>query len=275
MFFAIYKTYGAILAPKKHVLGESMGCAAARPLHVADPVDSPKELSVVDPSSDRSRATGLSDSPLECAMHKSLSSRKSASDRAPLPPDRERRTGSTFIGIVVPGAVPFARFDSVGLWWMFIAEAMRLDQPDLCTAGTEQRAFVAALLLRANLLRTQQMPHVVAPRHGSDSDMEHLVHEAARMAELRAAPDGWHAMMMIEIRAMLVDELTYHTDDPVTMPSGWTKKERITDETIFNRIHATSCITLVIPRSHTVLATDALATAMSDLAEWIAETASE
>ena len=238
-----------------------MGCAAARPLRVADPVDSPKELSVVDPSSDRSRATGLSDSPLESAMHASLSSRRLASDRAPQP----EPGGTVSIGIVVPGAIPSTRFDNIGLWWMFIDQATRLDNDDSTKTGTERRAFVAALLLRANLMRTGRVPCVAAPGQGTDSAMEQLVLEA----------DGWHAGMLIECRAMLVDGLAYHTDDPVTMPGGWTREGEMMDETIFNRIYAASRITLFIPQSHTALSTDALATAMSDLAEWIAETIGE
>lgn len=250
-----------------------MGCTVARPARVTDAMDSPKELSAVDPSSDRSRATGLSDSPLETAMHVSLSSHRLASDRTlhdPAP-----HAYDIFIGIVVPGAVPTARFDNIGLWWMFVDEATRLDIADSDTGEIEQRAFTAALLLRAHLIRMGQVPRVIAPAHATAHAMESMVMEAARMADLRADSDGWHTSTMIEIRAMAVDKPTYHTDDPLKMPDGWTKEEQMPEETIFNRIHVASHITLVVPRSHAALSTAALATAMSDLAERVAETSSK
>ena len=180
-----------------------------------------------------------------------------------------------FIGIVVPGAVPTARFDNIGLWWMFVDEATRLDSADSDTDGTEQRAFTAALLLRAHLIRMGQVPRVIAPAHATPHAMECMVMEAARMADLRADSDGWHMSTMIEIRAMAVDEPTYHTDGPMTMPDGWAKEDQVSEETIFNRICVTSRITLVIPRSRAALSTAGLATAMSGLAERVAETTSE
>lgn len=250
-----------------------MGCIAARPVRAANQADSPKELSVADPSSDRSRATGLSDSPLECAMHKSLSSRRLSSN--PAPHDLALHTDGVFIGIVVPGAAPSARFDNVGLWWMFVDEATRLDSADSDTGEIEQRAFTAALLLRAHLIRTGQMPRVIAPAHATDHAMECMVMEAARMADLRADPDGWCMHTMVEVRATAVDKLTYYADDPATMPAGWKKADQMPDETIFNRIHATSRATLAIPQSHAALSTADLNAAMSELAEYIAETNSK
>ena len=82
-----------------------------------------------------------------------------------------------------------ARFDNIGLWWMFIDEATRLDSADSDTGEIEQRAFTTALLLRAHLIRMGQMPRVIAPVHATDHAMECMVMEAARMADLRADPD--------------------------------------------------------------------------------------
>jgi hypothetical protein len=210
---------------------------------------------------------------MESAMHKSLSSHRLASKRAE--PDQIPHTDGVFVGIVVPGAVPSARFDNIGLWWMFVDEATRLDSADADTGETEQRAFTAALLLRAHLIRTGHLPRVIAPAHATPHAMECMVMEAARMADLRADTDGWHMRTMVEIRAMAVDKPTYHTGDSLTMPGEWTKEDQMPEETIFNRIHVPSHITLVVPRSHTALSTAELATAMSDLAERVAETHSK
>jgi hypothetical protein len=59
------------------------------------------------------------------------------------------------------------------------------------------------------------------------------------------------------------------------MPGGWKKADQMPGETIFNRIHATSHITLAIPQSHAALTTADLNAAMSNLAECIAETNSK